>query len=44
MAIKVKREEIQLEEELASKLKEFGLEFEMPIDEEDEDEEKADNE
>ena len=32
MAIKVKREEITLEEELAEKLKEFGLEIQLPED------------
>ena len=45
MAIKVKREEVVLEQELAEKLKEFGLEIELPIEvEEDEDEEETDNE
>jgi hypothetical protein len=43
MAIKVKKEEVLLELELAEKLKEFGLEIELPI-EEDEDEEETDNE
>ena len=43
MAIKVKKEEVLLELELAEKLKEFGLEIELPI-EEDEDEEDTDNE
>lgn len=43
MAIKVKKEEVLLELELAEKLKEFGLEIELPDDEEDE-EEETDNE
>ena len=43
MAIKVKKEEVLLELELAEKLKEFGLEIELPIEEE-EDEEETDNE
>lgn len=43
MAIKVKKEEVLLELELAEKLKEFGLEIELPI-EEDEDKEETDNE
>ena len=43
MAIKVKKEEVLLELELAEKFKEFGLEIELPI-EEDEDEEETDNE
>lgn len=44
MAIKVKREEITLEEELAEKLKEFGLEIELPLDEEEEDNEEETDE
>ena len=43
MAIKVKKEEVLLELELAEKLKEFGLEIELQI-EEDEDKEETDNE
>ena len=35
MAIKVKKEELLLEQELSEKLKEFGLVFEMPEDEEE---------
>lgn len=32
MAIKVKKEEILFEAELAEKFKEFGLEMELPLD------------
>ena len=34
MAIKVKRQEMQVEQELAEKLKELGLEIEFPIEHE----------
>ena len=49
MAIKVKRQEMQVEQELAEKLKELGLEIEFPIDDEnknceDEEEEREDQE
>lgn len=46
MAIKVKKDEIQFETELADKLKELGLEIEFPdLDSEEEsNEEETDNE
>ena len=44
MAIKVKKEDMRLEAELAEKLKEFGLEIELPLDEEEEDNEEETDE